>query len=595
MKRLIGDYALIGDGQTAALVSNDGAVEWLCLPRFDSPACFAAMLGDEENGYWRIAPAGRITARKRRYRGDSLILETELSCAHGTLKITDFMPMRGEAPDIVRIAECIEGTVEVCSELRLRFDYGRIHPVVRSASGVRMLALSGPDAVSLDFDAPIAFEDRSFTSRFQLNKGERSRFVLTWFPGNEDPPERVDPQDALADTEAFWSDWVDAVEYRGQYRDAVIRSLITLKAMIHQPTGGILAAPTASLPERIEGGRNWDYRYCWLRDATFTLIALIRMGLTSEAGDWIGWLRRAAGGDPIDLRPFYSVTGAPRAIEWEADWLSGYAGSKPVRFGNDAQGQLQLDIYGEVIDCLYQAAEYGVAEGEDSDKLMQMLADKLAELWQQPDAGIWESRGEARQHTYSKVMCWVAFDRAAAWFEGSDKGLHRTYAELAEKAKALVLEKGWNEERGCFTRAFDDPALDAALLRLPMVGFLPADDARMAATISAIERHLCEDGLVRRYDPDETDDGISGSEGAFVAAGFWLADAMHLQGREEEARRLFEGLLARANDVGLLAEELDPAGDRQLGNFPQALSHLSLVRTAYRLEQGCDIDQQAAA
>ena len=332
---------------------------------------------------------------------------------------------------------------------------------------------------------------------------------------------------------------------------------------------------------------------CWLRDATFTLLALIAVGLTGEARAWINWLQRAVGGDPIDLQPFYSVTGEPRALEWEAGWLAGFEGSTPVRFGNGAQGQLQLDIFGEVIDCLYQARKHGLADGGESDQLVRMIAGKLAEVWEQPDAGIWESRGEPRQHTYSKVMCWVAFDRAAAWFEDDDAQLSRTYRELADKAHALVCEKGWSKERGCFVRAFDDPALDAALLRLPLVGFLPADDPRMTATIAAIEHELCEEGLVRRYDPGATDDGLSGSEGAFVAAGFWLAEAMHSAGRVDEARASFERLLGRANDLGLLAEELEIGGDRQLGNFPQALSHLALVHSlAFRLDGGEAMDPE---
>jgi GH15 family glucan-1,4-alpha-glucosidase len=589
----IADYALIGDDETAALIGRDGAIEWLCFPRFDSEACMAALLGDQEHGCWRMEVAGATGETSRRYRGDSLILETEIACKSGKVRFIDFMPIRGEAPDVVRLVECIEGEAEVTSELLLRFDYGRIHPLVRTHLPGRAVAISGADGVSLDFDAEIEFTDRRFTSRVSLKQGERSSFVLTWFPSQEDVPDRVDPLKALEDTEAYWKKWLESVRYEGPDRAAVIRSLITLKALIHQPTGGIIAAPTASLPERSGGERNWDYRYCWLRDATFTLLALTSMGLHEEAKAWIEWLERAVGGDPIILQPFYTVTGGHRALEWEADWLPGFNGALPVRFGNRARNQLQLDIFGEVIDALYQAKDQDIANHGETERLIGMLADRLEEVWQEPDAGIWESRGEPRHHTYSKVMCWVAFDRAAATFEGNDEDRSRRYRELACAVRAEVEERGFDEQRGAFVGAYGHPALDAAALRIPLVGFLPADDPRIVRTMEAIEGELVSNGLVRRYLPEAFDDGVGGEEGAFVAASFWLANVYYLQGRREDARAQFARVVERANDLGLLAEELAIDGDGQLGNFPQGLSHLSLVSTAHRLASGTGSDRPA--
>lgn len=589
----ISDYALIGDGQTAGLVHESGAIEWLCFPRFDSEACFAALLGDTDNGCWHFDFGSEVISRERSYRKDSLILDTIVTCKSGKLRITDFMPMRGRAPDVVRMVECLEGEVELRSELYLRFDYGRIHPLVRTVSNDRCLAISGANAVSLDFDDFITFEDRRFSTCSTLSRGETRNFVLTWYPGHEDPPDRVTPSHALADTEAFWSDWLSNMTYDGPYRDQVVRSLVTLKAMIHLPTGGIVAAPTASLPERIGGSRNWDYRYCWLRDATFTLLALIRVGLTDDARKWIEWLRRAVGGDPIDLKPFYTIDGEPRALEWEADWLDGFAGSRPVRFGNGAQGQLQIDIIGETIDCLYQAHEHDLVE-DDSNQLLKLLAAKLEDVWDQPDAGIWESRGGPRHNTYSKVMSWVGFDRAAAWLEEDEPELSSHYRDLAKKVHQQVLEKGYDSDREAFVSAYGDTSLDASALRIPLVGFLPADDKRMLGTVKAIERELCVDNLVRRYVPDDTDDGVGGGEGAFIAATLWLADVYYLQGRKDDARELFEQVMDRANDLGLLAEELDLERPVQLGNFPQALSHLSVIQIADRLSGGRGSDRSAA-
>jgi GH15 family glucan-1,4-alpha-glucosidase len=591
----IEDYALIGDGETAALVARDGTIEWLCLPRFDSEACFAALLGDEDNGCWKMTVRGEVREIGRRYRGDTLILETDIVTDEGKVRLTDFMPTsRGEAPDIVRIVECREGEAEVVSELAVRFDYGRVHPLVRSGSDGTAVAISGPDGVSLDFDAPIEFADRRFTSRFDLTQGERKTFVLTWFRSFEEVPRPVDPLLALEQTAQYWHEWLKAVTYEGPHRDIVVRSLITLKALIHRRTGGIVAAPTSSLPENPGGSRNWDYRYCWLRDATLMLMAMARFGLHEEAGAWIAWLCRAVGGDPIDVQPFYSVVGQHRALEWEADWLKGFNGARPVRFGNAAERQIQLDIYGEVIDALYQACEQGYADIESTDQLMRMLVRKLERIWQEPDAGIWEFRSAPCQHVYSKVMCWVAFDRASGWLMDKDPGLSDHYRQLAQRVRTEVLDKGFDRERNAFVRGYDDRQLDAANLRIPLVGFLAADDPRMCGTVEAIERDLCRsDGLVMRYRPAVTDDGLEREhEGALVAANFWLVDVYHLQGREVDARALFDRLVSRANDLGLLAEELAEGGG-QLGNFPQGLSHLSLVAAAHRLSGGEVTDRKA--
>jgi GH15 family glucan-1,4-alpha-glucosidase len=579
-ERRIEDYALIGDGQTAALVGRDGSIDWLCLPRFDSEACFAALLGTEENGRWRMAPEGAVRATRRRYQGDTLVLETEFTTDDGVVAVIDFMPMRGEAPDIVRIVEGRSGTVAMRSDLAIRFDYGQVHPLIRREDGLTM-AVAGPNAVRLDFDVEIDFDGRWGTSRFEVREGERVSFVLTWFESYRETPDPVSAGEALVDTCAWWKEWAAKACYEGGYRDQVIRSLITLKALIHQPTGGIVAAPTASLPEQPGGVRNWDYRFCWLRDSTFTLLALIKADLRDEAEAWVHWLRRAIAGEPIDLRPFYSVGGDRRLNEWEADWLAGFGGAKPVRFGNGAAGQLQLDIYGEVLDTLFLAARHDVGRSDDADALFRLLVARLEDNWRKPDAGIWESRGDAKHHVYSKAMCWVAFDRAAQWFEGNDAALAERCQGLADEVRAEVLDKGFDAARNTFTGAYGDPALDAAVLRLPLTGFIDANDPRMIGTVAAIERELIGDGFVKRYQTGETDDGVGGGEGAFLAASFWLVDVLALQGRVADAEALFDRLCGLANDLGLLAEEYGYG--RQLGNFPQALSHLSLVVSALNL------------
>ncbi len=580
----IEDYALIGDGETAALVARDGSIEWLCMPRFDSEACFTALLGSPENGCWRMRPQGNVTSTSRSYMGDTLILETVFETGEGQVAVIDFMPIRGEAPDIVRIVEGRGGRVDMASELALRFDYGQIHPLVRTLAEDRVLAIAGPDGILLDFDVPIIFEDRWFTSPFTVSEGERIGFVMTWFPSHEREPNRVDPETALDQTMQFWNGWIGRAQIEGQYRPSAVRSLITLGALIHTPTGGMVAAPTAGLPERQGGTRNWDYRFCWLRDSTFMLLALLQAGMREEAKSWFDWLRRAVGGEPIDLKPFYAVGGDRRVLEWEAHWLTGFNGAQPVRFGNAASNQLQLDIYGEVIDTLHIARCHGMDRDDDSDQLMRLLVNRLEHLWEQPDAGMWENRSEPCHYVYSKVMCWVAFDRAARWFEDSDTRRAGHYRSLAEKVHADILSKGVDRDRNVFTAAYGKSAMDAALLRLPMVGFIEADDPRMRATVEVIEEELLQDCLVRRYRPERLEDGVDGEEGAFLAASFWLADIYALQGRKNESRALFERLCDLANDVGLLSEEHD--GEIMLGNFPQGLSHLSLVVTALNLGAG---------
>jgi GH15 family glucan-1,4-alpha-glucosidase len=577
---------MIGDGETAALVHRDGTIDWLAMPRFDSEVCLASLLGTEENGGWWLAPTGEVRATSRRYLDDTLVLETLVETATGSVAILDFMPTnRGEAPDIVRIVEGRSGTVEMLSKLALRFDHGRTHPLVQSRSEREAVAIAGPNAVVLRFDAEIVQGDRCFDSRFTIVAGERVAMTMTWFASHEDVPDPVDPPLALAETCGFWRDWVNRIDYDGADRATVTRSLILLKSLIHRPTGGIVAAATSSLPERKTGARNWDYRFCWLRDATFTLQAFLRVGLRDEAKAWIEWMRRAIAGDPIALQPVYSVDGDRFALEWTADWLEGFGGARPVRFGNAALDQVQLDVYGEVLDALWLATESGL-EAPPGHPVTHQLADKLADLWQEPDAGIWESRGPPRHHTYSKAMCWVAFDRAACLVEQEDESAARQYRALADTVREQVLAQGFDAELNSFTRAYDDTSLDAATLRLALVGFIDANDPRMIGTVAAIERELVQDGLVRRYSTDSTNDGVGGDEGAFLAAACWLADVYQLQGRREDAQALIDRVGATANDLGLLAEEASLPDGAMLGNIPQALSHVAFVNSTMQLAEG---------
>ena len=583
----IEDYALIGDEQTAALVGTDGSVDWLCLPRFDSAACFARMLGDEDNGYWRIAPVGADRCTRRAYRRDTLVLDTEWETEQGSVRVTDLMPQRDRAPDLVRVVEGLDGEVTLHSVLKLRFDYGSIIPWVRRADGHRV-AVAGPDSTWLrsEPEGTSGGEDYGTHAEFTVKKGEKVAFVLTWHPSHERRPPLVDPYDALRHSVEDWRAWVSRCRYKGPYRDAVVRSLITLKALTYAPTGGIVAAPTTSLPEEPGGVRNWDYRYCWLRDSTLTLNALLAAGYQEEAEAWRNWLLRAVAGDPADLQIMYGVAGERRLPEFELPWLSGFAESAPVRSGNDAVKQLQLDVYGEVMDSLSLARESGLSAQPDVWALQTALLDFLRTHWQQPDEGLWEVRGGRRQFVHSKVMVWVAADRAVRTLERHPEldGDLDGWRALRDEVHREVCEKGYDPERNTFTQSYDSRELDAALLLIPRVGFLPPDDPRVIGTIDAVREELAHGGFLRRYSTDDADvDGLPGGEGAFLVCSFWLADALYMTGRTKEARELFERLAGLANDVGLLSEEYDPMTGRHLGNFPQAFSHIGLVNTALAL------------
>jgi GH15 family glucan-1,4-alpha-glucosidase len=583
----IEDYALIGDLQSAALVCRDGSIDWLCFPRFDSNACFAALLGDERNGHWRIAPVeGDRHATRRRYRGDTLILETEWDTPTGSVRIVDFMPHRGEAPDIVRIVEGLSGEVRMGTGLRIRFDYGSVAPWMRKVDG-QVVGLAGPDSVWLRTPVDLEGENFAHTAEFTVGRGERVPFVLTWHPSHLPSPKPVDPYTALEQTEKLWNDWSRSFTYDGEYREAVVRSLITLKALTYAPTGGIVAAPTTSLPETIGGVRNWDYRYCWLRDATMTLESLLCSGFTEEAEAWQQWLLRAVAGDPEKIQIMYGIAGERRLPEWEVDWLSGYEGSRPVRVGNAAAVQFQLDVPGEVMNSVYLATCAGIEHADHVWSMQKALLRMLERRWSEPDEGLWEIRAERRHFVHSKVMCWVAFDRAVRMVEefGRPGPVHH-WRKIRDRIHREVCLRGFDAERGTFTQSYGSKELDASLLLLPQVGFLSPRDPRMVGTVRAVQRELSVDGFVRRYDTHEGEsrDGMTGEEGAFLACSFWLADALRLIGEEDEARALFERLLGLRNDVGLLSEEYDPRLRRMLGNFPQAFTHVPLIHTAYGLD-----------
>lgn len=590
MSLRIEDYALIGDTQTAALVGNDGAIDWACLPRFDSAACFAALLGDERHGRWLLAPACEVRAVHRRYRHGTLVLETEFTCDDSVVRVIDCMPPRARVPDIARIVEGVRGTVRMRMVLDLRFDYGHIKPWIRR-EGRRIVAIAGPDAVCVQAELPEGLE-LGPELEFTVHEGERVPFLLTWYPSHEPLPIEIDIEAVVVDTEQWWREWSSRCTYEGRWREEVLRSLITLKALTYEPTGGIVAAATASLPERIGGVRNWDYRYCWLRDAAFTLDCLMNAGYFEEAHAWRDWLLRAVAGDPAKLQIMYGCAGERRLPEFEVPWLPGYEGSRPVRVGNAAVDQFQLDVYGEVMDALHRADRAGMARddqgmaagGGSSWLLQKQLLDFLEEGWNKPDNGIWEVRGPRQHFTHSKVMAWVAVDRAIRSLElhGWAGPLPRWQA-LRERIHKEVCEKGFDTERGTFTQYFGGRAVDASLLQIPLVGFLPPEDPRVVGTLEAIERELWADGFLHRYRTEDGVDGLPSGEGAFLACTFWLADNLALVGRREDALRIFERLLGLCNDVGLLAEEYDPVAGRQLGNFPQAFSHIGLVNTARNL------------
>ncbi|MFF5936052.1 glycoside hydrolase family 15 protein [Streptomyces sp. NPDC012508] len=587
MTQRIDDYALIGDLQTAALVGRDGSIDWLCLPRFDSAACFAALLGDQDNGHWRIAPKGATTCTTRGYAGDSLVLETYWETRTGTVKVVDFMPQRDRAPDVMRIVEGVSGTVEMSAVLRLRFDYGSIVPWMRRSDG-HHVAVAGPDSVWLRSEPPVKTWGQQFStcSSFTVDEGEKVAFVLTWHPSHERRPELIDPFGALEDCLRDWRDWAAHCVYEGPYREAVVRSLITLKALTYAPTGGIVAAPTTSLPEELGGVRNWDYRSCWLRDSTLTLGALLSAGYVDEAAAWRDWLLRAVAGDPADLQIMYGPGGERRLPEMTLPWLRGYADSAPVRIGNAAVEQFQLDVYGEVMDSLSMAREAGIPPVGHAWNLQLSLLGFLESNWRDPDEGLWEVRGPRRHFVHSKVMAWVAADRAVSTLEAdpSLRGDVARWRTLRDEIHADVCAKGYDPERNTFTQSYGSRELDAATLLIPRVGFLPPDDPRVVGTVDAVRKELTHGGFVRRYSTEGASvDGLPGGEGTFLVCSFWMADALRMTGREAEARELFECLVELRNDVGLLAEEYDPVARRQLGNFPQAFSHIGLVGTALAL------------
>lgn len=580
----IEDYALIGDCQTAALVGLNGSIDWLCLPRFDSGACFAALLGTRDNGRWLLAPRVEVASVRRRYRDDTLVLETEFETADGVVAVIDFMPSRDQDPNLVRIVEGRKGKVRMRSELIIRFDYGSIVPWVRR-NDCGISAIAGPDAVTLLTPVPLRGENLSTVSEFTVEAGEHVPFSMSWHPSARTGNHILDARGALQDCESWWRDWAKHCTYQGPYREAVLRSLITLKALTFEPTGGIVAAPTTSLPEKLGGMRNWDYRFCWLRDATLSLLALLNCGYTEEAGAWRRWLLRAVAGDPSKTQIMYGLGGERRLSEWEVPWLAGYEGSKPVRVGNGAHDQRQLDVYGEVADALFQARKAGLAPHEDGWRVMRKLLEWLGENWREPDEGIWEVRGPRQQFVHSKVLAWVAFDRAVKaveQFQRDGPGLEEWKA-IRDEIHREVCDKGFDPKRNTFTQYYGSTALDASTLVIPLVGFLPADDSRVVGTTKAIGRDLKRDGFIARYDTAETDDGLPPGEGAFLPCTFWYADNLALQGRHDEAIDVFERLLALRNDVGLLSEEYDPVAGRLVGNFPQAFSHIGLITTALNL------------
>jgi GH15 family glucan-1,4-alpha-glucosidase len=582
----IEDYGLIGDCETAALVGRDGSIDWLCWPGFDSDACFAALLGTRKNGRWLIAPEAEVRKSSRRYWDNTLILESRFETDDGVVALIDFMPPRGEASDIVRLVRGIKGKVRMRMQLVIRFGFGADIPwVKRTEDRSALLAIAGQDMTVLRTPVETRGEDLTTVADFWVEEGRTVPFVLTYGPSHLDPPEPIDPAQALEDTEKFWTEWSSRCSYEGQYRDLVLRSLITLKALTFEPTGGIVAAPTTSLPEKFGGGRNWDYRFCWLRDATFTLLALMNSGYTEEASAWHGWLLRAAAGSPVHMQIMYGIWGQRRLLEWEAGWLPGYEGAQPVRVGNAAHAQLQLDVYGELIDAFHQARVANLELDEESWGLERAVLRHLAEVWDQPDHGIWERRGDGKHYVFSKVQTWVAFDRAIKSAEtfGFEAPLDEWRA-LRDIICRDVCERGFDPELNSFVESYGSKLFDASLLLLPSVGFLPPGDPRVRGTIEAIECYMMRDGFVLRHDPRE---GIEPqpAEGAFLACTLWLADAWMLAGDVQKAQALFDRVVAVANDLGLLAEEYDSGAKRQAGNFPQALTHIALINTAHNLDE----------
>jgi GH15 family glucan-1,4-alpha-glucosidase len=587
MPARIEDYALIGDCEAAALVARDGSIDWLCWPRFDSGACFAALLGAPEHGRWLIAPLAPEPRVTRRYRQGTLVLETDFETADGAVTLIDFMPLRGAASDLVRIVLGRRGRVAMRCELIVRFDYGSAVPwVTRTESGM-LQAVAGPDLVILQSSVPLHGEDLRTVGELSVGAGESATFVLAYGASHAPAPVPPDPWHALRDTETFWREWTSHCTYRGEWPEAVERSLITLKAMTYRPTGGVVAAATTSLPECIGSSRNWDYRFCWLRDATFTLLALMDAGYLCEARAWREWLLRAVAGTPAQLQIMYGIAGERRLPERTLPWLPGYEGSRPVRTGNAAATQMQIDVYGEVMDALHHGRHSGLVRSDAGWKMQTALVRHLETIWDQPDDGIWEMRSGRRHYTHSKVMAWVAFDRTLRSAEEFDLACPvDRWRKLRAQIHDEICRHGFNPDTGTFVQSYGSKQLDASLLLLPLVGFLPPTDPRIRATVDAIERTLSADGFILRYDTAGAEDGLPPGEGAFLACSCWLADNLLLQGRYDEARAIFERLLSIRNDVGLLAEEYDPRAKRQLGNFPQAFSHLALVSTALNFARG---------
>ncbi|MDE1156128.1 MAG: glycoside hydrolase family 15 protein [Acidobacteriaceae bacterium] len=585
----IEDYALIGDLHTAALVSRNGSIDWLCWPHFASPACFASLLGTEDNGYWRLAPASDQAVSTRRYRDTTLILETTFTTPEGEVCVTDFMPPRGEFSHLIRIVKGVRGTVKMHMDLKLRFDYGLTVPWVTQYDR-KLRAVAGPNMIVLrtscssGVTAELEGKDLATVSDFTLHEGQEVSFCMTYAPSNAEDPGKTNAQDELEDTIAYWTRWAQQNTYQGPYKDVVARSLATLKALTYKPTGGMVAAVTTSLPEQIGGERNWDYRFCWLRDTAFTLLALILAGYTEEATNWRLWLLRAIAGSPDQIQALYGINGERNLIEWEASWLSGYEGSRPVRIGNAAIEQFQLDVYGEVAIALNHIPDALDDLRTPATALQANIVDRVCDVWQQPDEGIWEVRGGRKHFVYSKAMAWVALDRAVKHYERYDgKGDVKRWRKNRDLLHKQICSKGFNKKLNSFTLSYGSDTIDAACLQMLHIGFLPPDDPRMIGTVEAVEKYLLRDGLVQRYDTSKFKDGLSGSEGTFLACSFWLASALHIIGRRDDARQLYERLLSLRNDVGLLSEEYDTKAKRMLGNFPQALSHIALVHTAFTL------------
>ena len=592
----IESYGMIGDCKTAALVGENGSIDWLCWPRFDSDACFAKLLGGQSNGFWLITPHDDVKSTTRRYRPDTLILETTFVTATGTATVIDFMLPRGTSSDLVRIVRGDEGEIAMCMELVLRFGYGATTPWVTRLKDGTMRAVAGPDMVVMRSPANVRGENFKTVAQFTLGKGKTVPFVLSYGPSHLDLPAAIDPQDALATCEAFWRDWTATTKTDGPYSEAIERSLITLKGLTYLPSGGIVAAPTTSLPEQFGSERNWDYRLCWLRDATLTLLALMNAGVYDEAAAWRDWLQRAVAGSPGEMQIMYGLMGERRLTEWEVTWLPGYANSRPVRVGNAAHEQFQLDVYGELMDALEQARKGGLAMTEEAWAMQRTLADHVCKVWDQPDSGIWETRGPKQHFVYSKVMAWVCLDRAIKGVEAHGlAGPVAAWREIRDRIHAEVCDKGFDSAHNNFRAAYDSDLLDASLLLIAQTGFVKPDDPRFIGTVEAIEKTLMLDGFVMRYNTHDMNDGLLPGEGAFLACSFWLADAYVSIGRHDDATRLFHRLLAIRNDLGLLAEEYDPRACRQQGNFPQAFSHVALINTAFNLTRIAKPQEQRAA